>query len=87
MGVAWGSLMSWVLAGFIHWMTFNDFIAKYCMLVPDYIPRPNIHPAELLEGMLVALGRVVEEVELGQEHYAIGNTKIFIKYITHTVGV
>ena len=60
-------------------MLFNGFVNKYCILVPDFAPRPDVHPAELLESMLGALSRVVEEVELGTEHYAIGNTKIFLK--------
>ncbi len=60
-------------------MSFDDFIGKYCTLVPDYVPLPNMHPAEVLEGMLAALSRVLEEVELSQEHYAIGNTQIFLK--------
>ncbi|XP_064406654.1 unconventional myosin-IXb-like [Halichondria panicea] len=67
-----------VQTGFLHFMSFDDFIGKYCTLVPDYVPLPNMHPAEVLEGMLAALSRVLEEVELSQEHYAIGNTQIFL---------
>ncbi len=63
----------------MHWLSFDEFIGKYCILVPDYVPLPNVHPTEVLEGMLCALGRVLQEVELTQEHYAIGNTKVFIK--------
>ena len=67
-------------------MLYEDFMQRYHMLSP--CPTHGSSPSQardLTEDLLHSMKEVMEEVEVSEDHYALGKTKVFLKSVlSHT---
>ncbi len=67
-------------------MSYEDFIHRYHMLSPG--PSPGSTPSQaknLTEEVLQSMKQLMEEVEVSEDHFALGKTKVFLKYVSVSV--
>ena len=69
-----------VCKGFVNWMSYEDFIQRYHMLSPGHIPGSTPTQArEQTTDLLQSMKQLMEEVEVSDDHYGLGNNKVFLK--------
>lgn len=68
-----------IQTGFIHWLSFESFVSRYRVVVPASPSRPHgCRPRDSLQELLAALAHTIEDIEVSDEYYAIGKTKVFL---------
>ena len=61
-------------------MSYDDFIQRYHMLSQPLGPdTPLPDNQELTEELLQSMGQLMEELEVSEDHYALGRTRVFLK--------
>ncbi len=60
-------------------MPYEAFIQRYHMLLPGSASSPDGHARELTNQLLQSMKQLMEEIEVSEDHYGLGTTKVFLK--------
>ncbi len=60
-------------------MPYGEFIQRYHMLLPGSASIPDGHARELTNQLLQSMKQLMEEIEVSEDHYGLGRTKVFLK--------
>ena len=64
----------------MNWMSYDDFIQRYHMLSHDQTHgSASLDTQEFTEELLQSMGLLMEELEVSDDHYGLGKSKVFLK--------
>lgn len=71
--------------GFCHKFPFDEFLVRYRHLSTDFQLSLLPNTRESVQHLLASVSQVIEDIDVSEDNFALGATKVFLKYVTVTV--
>jgi myosin heavy subunit len=66
-------------SGFCHRFPFDEFLARYRHLSTDFQFSLLPNTRESVQHLLASVSRVIDDIDVSDDNFALGTTKVFLK--------